>query len=146
MQYCHKRLSVLHNYFDSLTKLFSDLYTAKFLDTTVKLFCPCNLEEGNSFSHLPSFPLRFYRFLLFSSGDIIRGKRSLGLVSFRFSVSVFVGARANTPTRARESSIAFQNAERETSLEHVRKSQLYEVIPLSFPLLRCTYWQSRLII
>jgi len=25
-------LSVLHNYFDGLTKLFSDLYLAKFLD------------------------------------------------------------------------------------------------------------------
>jgi len=30
-------LSVLHNYFDSLTKLFSDLYLAKFLNTSAKL-------------------------------------------------------------------------------------------------------------
>jgi len=30
--------SVLHNYFASSTKLFSDLYLAKFLDTSVKLF------------------------------------------------------------------------------------------------------------
>jgi len=29
--------SILHN-FDSSTKLFSDLYLAKFLDTSVKLF------------------------------------------------------------------------------------------------------------
>jgi len=29
-------LSVLHNYFDRLTKLFSDLYLAKFLDTSSK--------------------------------------------------------------------------------------------------------------
>jgi len=31
-------LSVLHNYFDDPTKLFSDLYLAKFLDTSAKLF------------------------------------------------------------------------------------------------------------
>jgi len=29
-------LSVLHNYFDGQTKLFSDLYPAKFLDTSAK--------------------------------------------------------------------------------------------------------------
>jgi len=29
-------LSVLHNYFDDATKLFSDLHLAKFLDTSVK--------------------------------------------------------------------------------------------------------------
>jgi len=29
-------LSVLGNYFDSTTKLFSDLYVAKFLDTSAK--------------------------------------------------------------------------------------------------------------
>jgi len=123
---------------------YFQIYTAKFLDTSVKLFCAI-LKKGNLFSHLPSPILRFYRFLLFPPGDIIRGKRSLGLVSFRFSVSVFVGARANTPTRARESSIAFQNAERETSLERIRKNQSYEVIPLSIPLFRCTY-RSHLII
>jgi len=34
-------LSVLHNYFNTLTKLFSDLYLAKVSDTSVKnhLFC-----------------------------------------------------------------------------------------------------------
>jgi len=32
------RLSYLHNYFDSLTKLFSGLYLAKFLDISEKLF------------------------------------------------------------------------------------------------------------
>jgi len=36
-------LSVLHNYFNSPTKLFSDLYQAKFLDTLAKLpFFPCS--------------------------------------------------------------------------------------------------------
>jgi len=30
------KLSVLHNYFDSSTKLFPDLYLAKFLNTSVK--------------------------------------------------------------------------------------------------------------
>jgi len=34
-------LSVLHNYFDSPTKLFSDLYLVKFLDTSMKLFFLC---------------------------------------------------------------------------------------------------------
>jgi len=33
-------LDVLHNYFNSLLKLFSDLYQAKFLDISVKLFFP----------------------------------------------------------------------------------------------------------
>jgi len=33
-------LSVLHNYFDSLTKLFLDLYLAKFSDTSAKSFFP----------------------------------------------------------------------------------------------------------
>jgi len=32
---------VLHNYFDSPTKLFSDLYLAKFLDTSAKSFFSC---------------------------------------------------------------------------------------------------------
>jgi len=31
-------LNVLHNYFDSSIKLFSDLYLAKFLDTSIKPF------------------------------------------------------------------------------------------------------------
>jgi len=31
-------LSVLHYYFNGLTKLFSDLYLAIFLDTSAKLF------------------------------------------------------------------------------------------------------------
>jgi len=30
-----------HNYFDGLTKLFSDLYLAKFLDALAKLFFSC---------------------------------------------------------------------------------------------------------
>jgi len=32
------RLSILHNYFNGLTKLFLNLYLAKFLDTSAKLF------------------------------------------------------------------------------------------------------------
>jgi len=31
-------LSILHNYFDDPTKLFSDLHVGKFLDTSVKNF------------------------------------------------------------------------------------------------------------
>jgi len=34
-------LNVLHNYFDSPTKLFSDLYLAKFSVTSASLF-PCS--------------------------------------------------------------------------------------------------------
>lgn len=51
----------------------------------------------------------FYFHWVISYGEAV----SRGLVPFRFSVSVFVGARANTPTRAREPSVAFQNAEGE---------------------------------
>jgi len=45
-------LSVLYNYFDNSMKLFSDLYLAKFLDKTAKLFFPYSstitiLEESN---------------------------------------------------------------------------------------------------
>jgi len=37
LQLCHQRLSVLYNYFDDPTKLFSDLaYSAKFSDTSTK--------------------------------------------------------------------------------------------------------------
>jgi len=31
----------VHNYFDGSTKLFSDLYLIKFLDTLAKSFFPC---------------------------------------------------------------------------------------------------------
>jgi len=34
-------VNVQHNYFDGPTKLFSDLYLAKFLVTSAKLFFPC---------------------------------------------------------------------------------------------------------
>jgi len=34
-------LSVLHNHFDSLIKLFLGLYLARFLDTSAKTFFPC---------------------------------------------------------------------------------------------------------
>jgi len=40
-------LSVLHNYFDGPTKLFSDLYLAKFLDSSAKSFFPCNNLRGS---------------------------------------------------------------------------------------------------
>jgi len=33
--------NVLHNYFGQQTKLFSNLYLAKFLDSSAKLFFPC---------------------------------------------------------------------------------------------------------
>jgi len=35
---CHQRLSILYNYFDGPTKLFSDLYLAKFLNISTKSF------------------------------------------------------------------------------------------------------------
>jgi len=38
LRHCRKYLGVLHNYFDSPTKLSSDLYPAKFLDTPTKPF------------------------------------------------------------------------------------------------------------
>jgi len=38
----HQHLGILHNYLDDL-KLFSDLYLAKFLDTSVKRFFPYKL-------------------------------------------------------------------------------------------------------
>jgi len=33
-------LCILHNYFNSLTTLFSDMYLVKFLDVSAKLFFP----------------------------------------------------------------------------------------------------------
>jgi len=48
-QYCKKVLtfqanfSVLHKYFDNPIKLFTDLYLAKFLDTSAKLLFPCKV-------------------------------------------------------------------------------------------------------
>jgi len=39
-------LSFLHNYFHGSTKLFSDLYLAKFLDTSVKSFFSCNCHKA----------------------------------------------------------------------------------------------------
>jgi len=38
-------LNVEHNYFDDSTKLFSDLYLTKFLDTSIKSSFPC--EDKN---------------------------------------------------------------------------------------------------
>jgi len=43
-------LNVLHIYFDAPTKLFSDLYLAKFLDTSAKyMFFPCSNVKKNIF-------------------------------------------------------------------------------------------------
>jgi len=50
-------LSVLHNYFDDPAKLFSDLYLAKFLDISAKLFYPC----VSLISHVQRFPMNDYR-------------------------------------------------------------------------------------
>jgi len=38
-------LSVLRNYFGGLRKLFSDLYRAKILDLSAKLFFPCSKSK-----------------------------------------------------------------------------------------------------
>jgi len=38
-------LSFLHNYFDGLTKLFSNLYLAKFLDISAKSFFSCTHSD-----------------------------------------------------------------------------------------------------
>jgi len=40
LQYCSSYLNFPHNYFDGSTKLFSDLYLSKFLDTLTKSFFP----------------------------------------------------------------------------------------------------------
>jgi len=49
-QLCHQCLSILHYYFDGPTKLFSDLYLAKFLNTSAKsFFREINISEANSF-------------------------------------------------------------------------------------------------
>jgi len=47
-------LSILHNYFDCLTK-FSNLYLAKFLDILIKPFFP----RGNTIKRLPSILINF---------------------------------------------------------------------------------------
>jgi len=49
-------LSVLHNYFDDLIKLFSDLYLVKFLDSSAKPFFPC---DDNSYRNSNFLILRF---------------------------------------------------------------------------------------
>jgi len=49
-------LNVLHNYFNGPNKLFSDLYLAKFLNTSAKPFFPCTDNQLLSldFSHINS--------------------------------------------------------------------------------------------
>jgi len=49
LQYYSSCLSFLHNYFDSLTKLFSDLYLAKFFDILVQSFFSCINKKISSF-------------------------------------------------------------------------------------------------
>jgi len=41
-------LEFLHNYFDSSTKLFSNLHLAKFLDISAKSFLPHSSSESTS--------------------------------------------------------------------------------------------------
>jgi hypothetical protein len=38
-------LNIRHNYFDGPIKLFSDLYPAKYLDISTKLFFSCTYKE-----------------------------------------------------------------------------------------------------
>jgi len=40
-------LSVLYNYFNNSTKLFSDLYLAKFFNASTKPFFPCRLNVSS---------------------------------------------------------------------------------------------------
>jgi len=48
--------SVLQNYFDNPTKLFSDMYVATFLDILTKSFFPCMQKFISLFiSYLPLF-------------------------------------------------------------------------------------------
>jgi len=52
-------VSVLHNYFDGSTKLFSDLYLVKFLNTSTKSFFLCREETKNLFLSLSSHLRKF---------------------------------------------------------------------------------------
>jgi len=58
--------SILHNYFDSPKKLFSDLYLTKFLDTFAKLSFLCNVFSANYLvTHetlLELFTMTFYNY------------------------------------------------------------------------------------
>ena len=44
LQHCSSCLSFLHNYFNGLSKLFSDLYLHKLLDASAKLYFPCAIK------------------------------------------------------------------------------------------------------
>jgi len=45
-------LSVLYNYFNNPTELFSNLYLAKFLDTSAKPFFPCTQQCQWNVAHV----------------------------------------------------------------------------------------------
>jgi len=45
-------LSVIHNYFNGPTKLFSDLYLAKFLDISTKLFFSRKIVHLGIFNYM----------------------------------------------------------------------------------------------
>jgi len=49
LQYYHQCLSVLCNYFDGPTKLFPDLYQAKFLNNLTKPFFSCTSSTAETF-------------------------------------------------------------------------------------------------
>jgi len=51
---CQKCLSVLHNYSNSSTKLFSELYLAKFLDTSAKPFFHVTISWQDSDTSHPN--------------------------------------------------------------------------------------------
>jgi len=44
-----ERPTMSYNYFDSPTKLFSDLYLTKFLDISAKPFFPCTVNKVINF-------------------------------------------------------------------------------------------------
>jgi len=56
-------LNVPHNYLDDQTKIFSDLYLAKFSDTSVKSFFSINMNKQLfSFEKMHVFNASTYRF------------------------------------------------------------------------------------
>lgn len=45
-------LNIVYNYFDDLTKLFSDLYLVKFSDTSTKSLFPCKVFDSVMFAKI----------------------------------------------------------------------------------------------
>jgi len=69
-------LSILYNYFNDLTKLFSNLFLAEeFLDTLAKSFFPC----GNELCYKPKMvlPNEIFRTQLSSNANAKKGNVSL---------------------------------------------------------------------